>query len=159
MQRVVVHGQEAEQMIVCLGDRLRRPVLVRGAHLELLEVAPVAVRPGGLAAGLVGGELVLAGLGVAHAPSPLRWGSAVCPSIPSKSAPTPSTRASAPGRPAIWAEAGRPSSASPQGIASAGAPIALNGYVNCVTRPRKTTSPMPTGGATMGRVGVMRASR
>ena len=45
-------------MVVGLGHGLRRPVLVDGADLELLEVAAVAVRAGRLALGLVGGQLV-----------------------------------------------------------------------------------------------------
>ncbi len=50
VQRVVVHRDQAEQVVVCLGHRLRGPVLVHGADLELLEVAPVrmgAARPRG----------------------------------------------------------------------------------------------------------------
>ena len=38
VQRVVVHGEQAEQVVVVLGDRLARPVLVDRADLELLEV-------------------------------------------------------------------------------------------------------------------------
>jgi hypothetical protein len=47
VQRVVVHGQQAEQVVVVLGDRLAGPVLVRGADLELLVVAAElhALRP------------------------------------------------------------------------------------------------------------------
>ena len=55
---MVVHRDQAEEVVVGLGHRLRRPVLVDGADLELLEVAAVAVRAGGLALGLVGGQLV-----------------------------------------------------------------------------------------------------
>ena len=40
VQGMVVHGQQAEEVIVRFGDRLARPVLVGGAHLELLEIAP-----------------------------------------------------------------------------------------------------------------------
>ena len=54
VQRVVVHRDQAEQVVVGLGDRLRGPVLVDGADLELLEVAAVGVGAGGLARGLVG---------------------------------------------------------------------------------------------------------
>ena len=54
VQRVVVHGDQAEQVVVRLGHRLGGPVLVDGADLELLEVAAVGVRAGGLAGGLVG---------------------------------------------------------------------------------------------------------
>ena len=39
VQRVVVHRQQAEQVVVVLRDRLARPVLVDGADLELLVVA------------------------------------------------------------------------------------------------------------------------
>ncbi|HZP49778.1 MAG TPA: hypothetical protein VFB40_01350 [Actinocrinis sp.] len=39
VQRVVVHGDEAEEVIVVLGHGLARPVLVNGTDLELLEVA------------------------------------------------------------------------------------------------------------------------
>src|SRR3712207_6098159 len=56
VQRVVVHGDQAEEVVVVLGDRLGRPVLVDGADLELLEVPPVAVRAAGLALGLIRGE-------------------------------------------------------------------------------------------------------
>ncbi len=38
VQRMVVHGQQAEQVVVVLGDRLARPVLVDRADLELLVV-------------------------------------------------------------------------------------------------------------------------
>jgi hypothetical protein len=51
---MVVHGEQAEEVILGLGDRLRGPVLVDVADLELLEIAPVLVRPGGLALGQVG---------------------------------------------------------------------------------------------------------
>ena len=36
---MVVHGQQAEQVIVVLGDGLARPVLVRRSDLELLIAA------------------------------------------------------------------------------------------------------------------------
>src|SRR4051794_25306144 len=39
VQRVVVHGEQAEQVVVVLGDRLAGPVLVRRADLELLVAA------------------------------------------------------------------------------------------------------------------------
>ncbi len=39
VERVVVHRQQAEQMVVVLGDRLAGPVLVDGPDLELLEGA------------------------------------------------------------------------------------------------------------------------
>ena len=54
VQRVVVHGDEAEQVVVGLGHGLGRPVLVDGADLELLEVAAVGMGSGRLAGGLVG---------------------------------------------------------------------------------------------------------
>jgi hypothetical protein len=38
VERVVVHGDHAEEMVVGLGDRLARPVAVDVAHLEVLEV-------------------------------------------------------------------------------------------------------------------------
>ena len=56
VQRVVVHRDQAEQVIVGLGHGLRRPVLVDVADLELLEVAAVAVRARCLALALVGRE-------------------------------------------------------------------------------------------------------
>ena len=54
VQRVVVHGDQAEEVVVGLGHRLGGPVLVDGPDLELLEVAAVRMRPAGLAGGLVG---------------------------------------------------------------------------------------------------------
>jgi hypothetical protein len=54
VQRVVVHRQQAEEVIVGLGHGLRGPVLVDGADLELLQIAPVLACAGGLALGLVG---------------------------------------------------------------------------------------------------------
>jgi hypothetical protein len=54
VQRVVVHGEQAEQVVVRLGDGLGRPVLVDRADLELLEVAAVGMRAARLAGGLVG---------------------------------------------------------------------------------------------------------
>ena len=42
VQRVVVHGDHAEQVVVGLGDRLARPVLVDVADLEVLQVAAEA---------------------------------------------------------------------------------------------------------------------
>src|SRR5260370_1155528 len=59
VQGVVVHREQGEEVVVRLGHGLRRPVLVDGADLELLEVAAVAVGAGRLALGLVGGQLVL----------------------------------------------------------------------------------------------------
>ena len=38
VQRVMVHREQAEQVVVVLGDRLAGPVLVHGADLELLVV-------------------------------------------------------------------------------------------------------------------------
>jgi hypothetical protein len=60
VQRVVVHGDQAEQVVVGLRDRRGGPVLVDGAHLELLQVAAIEVRAAGLACGLVGLECVVA---------------------------------------------------------------------------------------------------
>ena len=40
VQRVVVHGEQAEQVVVVLGHRLARPVLVARADLELLVAPP-----------------------------------------------------------------------------------------------------------------------
>src|SRR3954469_1602503 len=54
VQRVVVHRQQAEQVVVAFGDRLRRPVLVDVADFEVLEVAAVRVRAARLAGGLIG---------------------------------------------------------------------------------------------------------
>src|ERR1700759_1271292 len=48
---------QAEQVIVGLGHRLGRPVLVHGPHLELLEVAAIWVRARRLARRLVGVDL------------------------------------------------------------------------------------------------------
>src|SRR5262249_13245273 len=59
VERVVIHGQQAEEVVVGLGHRLRRPVLVNGPDLELLEVATVRMGARCLALGLVGGQLVL----------------------------------------------------------------------------------------------------
>ena len=49
-------------MVVGLGDRLGRPVLVDVADFEVLEVTAVRARPGGLALALVGLKLVSGGL-------------------------------------------------------------------------------------------------
>jgi hypothetical protein len=51
---MVVHREQAEEVVVALGDGLRRPVLVDGADLELLEVAAVRMGAARLARGLVG---------------------------------------------------------------------------------------------------------
>src|ERR1700742_282065 len=51
---MVVHGDQAEQMVVGLGHRLGRPVLVDRADLESLQVAAVGVGAAGLPCGLVG---------------------------------------------------------------------------------------------------------
>jgi hypothetical protein len=40
VQRVVVHRQQAEEVVVILGDGLAGPVLVGGPDLELLVAAP-----------------------------------------------------------------------------------------------------------------------
>src|SRR4029077_3502083 len=53
VQRVVVHREQAEEVVLGLGDRLGGPVLVHGADLELLEVAAVLVRAARLARGLI----------------------------------------------------------------------------------------------------------
>src|SRR5205085_11507388 len=53
VQRVVVHRQQAEEVVVPFGHGLRRPVLVNGPHLELLQVAAVGVGPGGFASSLI----------------------------------------------------------------------------------------------------------
>jgi hypothetical protein len=68
VQRVVVHRDQAEEVVVGLGDRLRRPVLVDGALLELLEVAPVGMGAGRFTLSLVRGEVV------AHGPALCRSG-------------------------------------------------------------------------------------
>ena len=60
VQRVVVHRDQAEQVVVGLGHGLGGPVLVDGADLELLEVAAVGMGAARLARGLVG----LDGLGL-----------------------------------------------------------------------------------------------
>src|SRR3954452_14218924 len=59
MQGVVVHGEQAEEVVLGLRDRLRGPVLVDRSDLELLQVAPVLVRTGVLSLGLVGGQMVV----------------------------------------------------------------------------------------------------
>ena len=49
VRRVVVHRDHAEEVVVVLGDRLARPVLVDVADLEVLEVpaeGPVVCRHG-----------------------------------------------------------------------------------------------------------------
>jgi len=56
VQRVVVHGQEAEEVVVGLRRGLGRPVAVDVADLELLEVAPVGAGAGGLALARVRAE-------------------------------------------------------------------------------------------------------
>jgi hypothetical protein len=58
VQRVVVHRDEAEQVIVGLGHRLGGPVLVDGALLELLEVAAIGVRARGLTFALIRREVM-----------------------------------------------------------------------------------------------------
>jgi hypothetical protein len=63
VQRVVVHREQAEHVVVRLGDGLRGPVLVDRPDLELLEVAAVRVGAGRLAGALVGVELVGGGVG------------------------------------------------------------------------------------------------
>ena len=51
---MMVHRDQAEEVVVCLGHGLGRPVLVDRADLELLEVAAVGVGAGRLALGLIG---------------------------------------------------------------------------------------------------------
>ena len=72
---MVVHRDQAEQVVVGLGHGLRRPVLVDGADLELLQVAAVRMGAAGLARGLIGleglrlawlGLVALDGLDIAH---------------------------------------------------------------------------------------------
>jgi hypothetical protein len=41
VERMVVHGDQAEEVVVGLGDRLARPVAVDVADFELLEVTAV----------------------------------------------------------------------------------------------------------------------
>jgi hypothetical protein len=50
----MVHRDQAKEVIVGLGHRLRRPVLVDGAGLELLEIAAIGMRTRCLALGLAG---------------------------------------------------------------------------------------------------------
>jgi hypothetical protein len=59
VQRVVVHRDEAEQVVVRLGNGLRRPVLVDSAYLEFLEIAAIGVGTGGFAGSLIGFEGVV----------------------------------------------------------------------------------------------------
>src|SRR5271165_5088872 len=59
---MMVHRDQAEQVVVRLGDRLRRPVLVHGADLELLQVASIGMGAARLACSL----LDLDGMGLAH---------------------------------------------------------------------------------------------
>jgi len=54
VEGVVVHGDQAEQVVVTLSNGLGGPVLVDRAHLELLEVASVGMRSARLAGCLVG---------------------------------------------------------------------------------------------------------
>ena len=61
VQRVVVHREQAEEVVVGLGHGLGGPVLVDVAHLELLEVASVGVRAARLARGLIGLDAPAAG--------------------------------------------------------------------------------------------------
>ncbi len=73
VQRVVVHRDQAEEVVVSLGHGLRRPVLVYGSDLELLQIAAVGVGAARLASGLVGlegGGLAGCGGGLAHG---CRW--------------------------------------------------------------------------------------
>ncbi len=56
VQRVVVHRDQAEEVVVGLGHGLRRPVLVDVSDLELLQVAAVGMGAARLAGGLVGLE-------------------------------------------------------------------------------------------------------
>ena len=63
VQRVVVHGDQAEEVVVGLGDGLGRPVLVHVADLELLQVAAVGVGAARLARGLIGLQCSPIGLG------------------------------------------------------------------------------------------------
>ena len=51
-------------------------------------------------------------------------------------------------------DAGSPSSAGPHGSASAGEPVTFHGKVSSIIRSRSSRSPTPTGGATIGTVGV-----
>ena len=58
VERVVVHRDQAEQVVVGLGHGLGRPVLVDRPDLELLQVAAVRVGARRLAHGLIGVDLV-----------------------------------------------------------------------------------------------------
>jgi hypothetical protein len=50
---MVVHRYQAEEVVVCLGNGLRGPVLVDGAHLELLQITPICVGSGGFPGSLI----------------------------------------------------------------------------------------------------------
>ena len=86
----MVHRDQAEEVVVGLGHGLRRPVLVDGADLELLEVAAVGVGAGRLALGLVGGELVRL---LAHLLRILLWFWDGADAIPATRSATPQRRA------------------------------------------------------------------
>jgi hypothetical protein len=49
----MIHGDQAEQVVVRLRHRFRGPVLVHGTDLELFEVTAVRVRAGSLARNLI----------------------------------------------------------------------------------------------------------
>src|SRR5690606_15058090 len=83
VQRMMVHGQQAEQVVICLSDRLGRPVLVDGTDLELLQVAPVGMGSGRLALGLVSLHL----LGIAHLTLRSPWSLPGLPRLPRGSPP------------------------------------------------------------------------
>src|SRR3954454_11450536 len=53
VQRVMVHRDEAEEVVIRLRNGLRGPVLVDGAYVEFLQVAPVCVGTGGFAGSLI----------------------------------------------------------------------------------------------------------
>ena len=53
---MVVHRDQAEEMVIRLGHGLGRPMLVDVAYLKLFEVAPVWVGAGALTLALICGE-------------------------------------------------------------------------------------------------------
>src|SRR5690348_7474854 len=77
---MVIHGDEAEQVVIGLGHRLGGPVLVHRPYFELLEVTAVGVGSSGLAAGLISFEF-------GHGPENVRQRTAHAPSSPAAHAP------------------------------------------------------------------------
>ncbi len=77
VQRMVVHREQAKQVVLCLGNGLGGPVLVNGADLELLQIAAVRLSAARLARGLVG----LDGQGLGHGGSSVSSNGLSCPRL------------------------------------------------------------------------------